>query len=211
MARTHLHEQYEDLHKQAHAARLGMWLFLSSELLLFAGLFALYGAYRVEYAKDFTAAMTHSSLALGTINTFVLVTSSFTMAWAIHVTRAGRPERAPFFLGLTILLGLVFLGIKAVEYGDHLRHGIAPGAHYSFAELPGHGPKLFFTLYYFMTGLHGLHVVGGVCALGWLALRARRGDFLPDRHVALELGGLYWHLVDLVWLFLWPLLYLVRG
>jgi cytochrome c oxidase subunit 3 len=206
---THVAAQYDSLARQHATARLGMWIFLGSETLLFAGLFALYAAYRFAYPAEFHAAASHANLALGTINTYLLLTSSLTMALAIHATRDGRRRRTVALLLATIALGLAFDALKAIEYAEHLAEGLAPGAAYAFAGLPARGVALYVTLYYLLTGLHALHVTGGVVMLGWLTWRARRGEFTPASHIALELGGLYWHLVDLVWIFLWPLLYLI--
>ncbi|MBI4508113.1 MAG: cytochrome c oxidase subunit 3 [Deltaproteobacteria bacterium] len=205
-----LAEQFESLAKQAHAARLAMWLFVCSELLLFAGLFALYGAYRVMYPAGFMAAAKLNNLTLGTINTFILISSSFTVAMGIHSMRVSRPRWTAALLTATIFLGLTFLVIKIIEYGQHVHHGILPGSHYRFTAMDNPGAKTFFTLYYFMTGLHALHVLGGLAALGWMTVLVRKNYFSAEHHVPLELGGLYWHLVDLIWLFLWPLLYLTR-
>ena len=205
-----LHVQYESLAKQHATARLGMWVFLGSESLLFAGLFALYAAYRYLYAVEFHAAAEHANVVLGTINTYVLLTSSLTVALALHAARRGARRRIVGFLLLTIALGVTFDVLKLVEYSEHLRQGIAPGSYYAFDELPARGAVLYVTLYYLLTGLHALHVTGGLVMLTWLAVKAARGRFTPDSHLALELGGLYWHLVDLVWIFLWPLLYLIK-
>jgi cytochrome c oxidase subunit III len=208
-----VHIQYDSLERQHATARLGMWVFLGSESLLFAGLLALYAAYRFMYPAEFHAAAAHANLAIGTVNTYVLLTSSLTMALAIEATRRGRRRRTVALLGATILLGLTFDVLKAVEYAEHLAEGMAPGAYYTSGTsgvLAPHGVVLYVTLYYLLTGLHALHVTGGICVLVWLAVRAQRGAFTPENHIALELGGLYWHLVDLVWLFLWPLLYLIR-
>jgi cytochrome c oxidase subunit 3 len=210
MTASVLHVQYDSLERQHATARLGMWIFLGSEALLFAGLLALYAAYRFAYPAEFDAAAAHANLAIGTVNTYLLITSSLTMALAIHATRRGRRGATVALLAATIAFGLAFDALKAVEYAGHLAEGIAPGAHYAFGGLPAHGVVLYVTLYYLLTGLHALHVTGGVCVLVWLAVRAQRGDFTPQSHIALELGGLYWHLVDLVWIFLWPLLYLIR-
>lgn len=205
-----LEVQYDTLPRQHATARLGMWVFLASESLLFAALFALYAAYRFIYPAEFHAAAAHANVLLGTINTYVLLTSSLTVALAIHETKHGRRRRALILLAVTIALGVLFEILKGVEYGLHLREGIAPGGYYAFGELPAHGAVLYFTLYYLMTGLHALHVLGGLCALAWLWLRLYRGRITAASYLPLELGGLYWHLVDLVWIFLWPLLYLVK-
>ena len=210
VAAPSVHVQYDSLARQHATARLGMWIFLGSESLLFAGLFALYAAYRFAYPIEFHAASAHANLAIGTINTYILLTSSLTVALAIHATRRGRRRQTVALLGATIALGLAFDVLKAVEYAGHLSEGLAPGAYYAFGGLPAHGVVLYVTLYYLLTGMHALHVTGGLCVLVWLAFRAQRGDFTPHAHIALELGGLYWHLVDLVWIFLWPLLYLIR-
>jgi cytochrome c oxidase subunit 3 len=194
---------------RAHALRLTMWVFLASETLLFAGLFALYASYRTAYAADFAAAAAHNEELIGSLNTFVLISSSFCVAFALHLVRLGRRAGALVALGGTILLGLAFLGLKSLEYADHIAEGIVPGAAYAFAALPSHGARLFYTLYYVMTGLHALHVVAGLAIMAWLAVRVRGGGIDRERHVPLELGALYWHLVDIVWIFLWPLLYLV--
>jgi cytochrome c oxidase subunit 3 len=201
-------EQFEDLEKQAYAARLGMWVFLGSEILLFLGLFTLYGGYRALYPRDFAAAAAHNDVAIGTINTVVLITSSLAVAMSVGAVRAGRPRSASRLLALGIGCGLVFLSLKGVEYAAHFAHGIFPGAGYRFAELPGPGARMFFTTYYSMTFLHALHVVAGMVILAWLAVGARRGRYTPSDHVHVEAGALYWHLVDVIWIFLWPLLYL---
>jgi cytochrome c oxidase subunit 3 len=204
-----LEVQYDTLARQHATARLGMWIFLASESLLFAALFALYAAYRFVYPAEFHAAAAHANVLLGTINTYLLLTSSLTVALAIHATKLGNRGRALILLATTIGFGVAFEVLKGVEYAGHLADGIAPGGYYTFAGLPAHGAVLYFTLYYLMTGLHALHVLGGLCALAWLWVRLYRGRITPTSYLSLELGGLYWHLVDLVWIFLWPLIYLV--
>lgn len=192
------------------ALHLGMWLFLGSETLLFAGLFGLYTAYRALYTADFAAAVDHNNDLIGTINTLILITSSFFVAWAIHAMRHGRRRTTMLSLLAAMVLGLCFLGLKLVEYTHHFHEGIYPGMYYASIDLPSSGARLFFTLYYAMTGLHALHVIAGLVILGWLVVRVSRRRTVPEHHAELELGGLYWHLVDLVWIFLWPLLYLLR-
>ena len=204
-----LEVQYDTLARQHATARLGMWIFLASESLLFAALFALYAAYRFVYPAEFHAAAAHANVLLGTINTYLLLTSSLTVALAIHATKLGQRRRALLLLAITIGFGVAFEVLKGVEYAGHLADGIAPGGYYSFSGLPAHGAVLYFTLYYLMTGLHALHVLGGLCALAWLWVRLYRGRIGAANYLSLELGGLYWHLVDLVWIFLWPLIYLV--
>jgi len=192
------------------ALTLAIWVFLGSETMLFAGLFALYTGYRALYGADFAHAAAFNEEWIGSLNTFVLISSSFFAAWALHAVRAGRRVMALASLCAVIALGLCFLGLKSLEYYDHLSRGIAPGQFYTFTRLPQHGARLFFTLYYFMTGLHALHVIVGLSIMAWLLHRVHRKRTTRERHVELELGALYWHLVDIVWIFLWPLLYLIR-
>lgn len=197
--------QFEDLGKQAHAVRFGIWVFLASELLLFAGLFALYTAYRTEYPAGFAAGVAHAERAIGTINTSLLIVSSYTAASALRAIRRDRRRVTVAWLLATLVLGAVFLALKGLEYSHHAADGALPGVYYAFRELPTHGGQLFFTLYYFMTGLHALHVIAGLALVAWaLGLACRRRG-----HLALELVGLYWHFVDAVWVFLWPLFYLL--
>lgn len=200
--------QFESLAKQEHAARFGMWIFLGSELLLFAGLFAIYVAYRTQYPRAFAQGVHHNALELGTLNTVVLIVSSFTIAWAIHSLRRSRRRVALRMIALTIVLGSMFLVFKGVEYAAHFREGIYPGRYYAFDGLPEYGGQLFFTLYYFMTGLHALHMLGGLAVMAWLWVRVRQKKTTATAHTELELGALYWHLVDSIWIFLWPLFYL---
>jgi len=210
MRAPHLYEQFEDLDKQAHAARLGMWAFLGSELLLFAGLLTLYACYRVMYPIDFAAAIEHNSVAIGTANTLVLITSSLTVALSLHAVRLGHQRAAGGLLVFSVACGLLFLSLKGLEYRQHFHEGIYPGASYHLEELPGSGARAFFTLYFLLTGLHALHVIAGMIILAWLAAGAFRHSYSPERFIHVELGGLYWHLVDVVWIFLWPMLYLMH-
>lgn len=202
-------EIYASPQARGHALHLGMWLFLGSETLLFAGLFALYSAYRTWFPAEFTAGIQHNNAVIGTLNTAVLIISSFFVAWSIHAIRGDRRRTAMLALGGAIVLGATFLVLKATEYGQHFAEGLAPGKAYSSTELPQPGVHMFFNLYYAMTALHALHVIAGMAILSWLTFRIWRRRTNPERHVELELGGLYWHLVDVVWIFLWPLLYLM--
>lgn len=201
--------QFEDLARQAQAVRFGIWVFLASELLLFAGLFALYTAYRTEYPAGFIAGIRHSELALGTVNTSLLVISSYTAASALRAIRRDARRAALGWLAATLALGTVFLALKGLEYSHHAAEGALPGAYYAFRELPGHGGQLFFTLYYFMTGLHVLHLAAAILVLAWLASRVSRGKTTAAYHADLEAGVLYWHLVDCIWIFLYPMFYLM--
>ncbi len=203
--------QFEDRAQQRHAAELGMWAFMASEVLFFSGLFGLYAAYRVHFASAFTEAARHTDMALGTSNTFILLTSSLLVALAVHAVRAGAPvRRARQAIAGAIALGLLFLALKILEYAHHIRDGLAPGWYYSSAELPDRGARIFFTLYYAMTGIHAIHVTIGLVLLGWVGwLLGRRLD--ASYYTPLELCGIYWHFVDIVWVFLWPMFYLFRG
>ena len=205
-----LREQYQDLAQQAHAAQLGMWCVLVSEILLFSALFALYASYRLEFPDGFRAAARHTALGLGTAMTVLLIASSLLVALGVDAMRrdAGRACRAWFAGGAAI--GIAFLVMKAAEYRAHLRVGLAPAGHYTSAELPGRGPQIFFSLYYVATGLHAIHVAVGVGVLAVLAWRAGRGRYDARHFTPIELGGMYWHLVDAIWIFLWPLFYLLR-
>ncbi len=210
MSRPRLGEQFESLEKQDHAARLAMWVFLASEILLFAALFGLYTCYRAMYPDDFALAAGHNNVAIGTLNTFILITSSATVALSLFTVRGGLMRLTSGLLIFSIACGVVFLILKGIEYREHFHEGFYPGVGYRNTELPGDGAKLFFTLYYLITGLHAFHVIVGLVVLGWLVVGSLRGDFGPDNHVRFELGTLYWHLVDIIWIFVWPLLYLLH-
>lgn len=205
-----LAEHFEGFEQQDYAGRLGMWIFVCSEALLFAGLFALYVAYRQMYGEDFVAAVSHNDITLGTINTFILASSSFAVAFAVHAARSGKARQVIPLIGLGVALGVVFLVVKGIEYRHHFSEGIYPGTHYAYDGLQTYGAQIFFTLYYLLTGLHLIHLVAGLFVLLWLARRHRARAYTPEHHLSLELGSLYWHLVDLMWIFLWPLLYLMR-
>ncbi|HRI67146.1 MAG TPA: cytochrome c oxidase subunit 3 [Polyangium sp.] len=205
-----LAEQFENLEKQNHAARLAMWVFLGSETLLFAGLFALYATYRGMYPVEFRQALLLNDTVLGTANTFVLITSSFTVAMAVHYVRENRSILAALLLGLSTAFGATFLVLKAVEYGEHIRHHALPAGMYTMAESPPAGVVMGQTLYWFMTALHALHVIVGMGLLSIAAIGCARRHYGRDRYIIVENAGLYWHLVDIIWIFLWPLFYLAK-
>jgi cytochrome c oxidase subunit 3 len=204
-----LDEQFEDLEQQAHAARLGLWVFLASEVLLFGALFALFLSYRAHFPAEFRQAVADNTKVLGSINTAVLLVSSTLVACSVHALRSGARRLSVILIGATISLGLVFLVIKFTEYAKHFSDGIYPGGsgHY-FAEHGLRGFSSFWTLFFGMTGLHAIHVTIGMIVLGTMLARIRRGTVTPRTAYRLELGATYWHLVDLVWIFLWPLYYL---
>jgi cytochrome c oxidase subunit 3 len=178
-------------------AKLGIWTFLATEVLLFGGLFTCYIVFRLKYPELFYTEHLKLNRPLGLVNTVVLITSSLTMALGIAAMKQGLRRRATACISLTILLACGFLGVKYVEWSEDFSHGLYPGT------------NLFFSLYFMMTGLHGIHVVAGICALCWVLVLARRGRFSPEYSTPVEITGLYWHFVDLVWIYLFPLLYLV--
>jgi cytochrome c oxidase subunit 3 len=208
-AAAHRQAHFSTAAQQSHAARLGMWLFLATEILLFAGLFVAYGYYRSLFAVEFAQASRELDRVLGTIDTLVLIVSSFSMAMSVHFIRTGRPRTAALCLLATVALGLTFLGLHAHEYAHDLAAGHGPGRFYRSTSLPVVGASMFYCVYYLMTGLHSLHVAAGCTALGWLAWRTFRQEFSAAYLTPVELGGMYWHLVDSIWIFLYPLLYLL--
>jgi cytochrome c oxidase subunit 3 len=204
-----LAHHFEDLDKQAHAARLGMWLFLATEVLLFTALFAAYGVYRYLFSETFAQASRHIETWIGLVNTLVLVTSSFTVAMGLHRAGKGDGRGTALLFGVSVLLALTFLGFKALEYTHHFQEGQLPGRFYTYAEVQGPGASLFFALYFLITGLHGIHVIIGMTVLIVIGTKAARGRYTAEYHVPVELAGLYWHLVDLIWIFVFPLIYLI--
>ncbi len=204
-----LAHHFESLEKQAHAARLGMWVFLATEVLLFTALFAAYSVYRFLFGDTFSQASRHIETWIGAVNTLVLVTSSFTVALGFHRSTRGDGRGTARFFGLSVLLALVFLGFKAIEYSHHFEEGQLPGRFYTYSAVQGPGASLFFSLYFLITGLHAIHVLIGMTVLAVIGVRAGRGAFTAEYHVPVELAGLYWHLVDVIWIFVFPLIYLI--
>lgn len=205
-----LQHHFEDMAKQRHAAKLGMWIFLSSELLFFNALFAIYAFYRVRYPEMFQEGISHNVKWLGTINTALLVLGSIAIASASNFLRLGRRGIAVVLTIVTCLCGLAYIIIKSTEYGMHFDEGIYPGGAGSFfVDHPEHGLKVFFTSYYLLTGLHMIHVGIGVAVLAWMAWWVHRDRIGPAGAYRLALAGLYWHFVDTIWLYLWPMFYLM--
>lgn len=196
----------EHVHRDDFGSKLGMWLFLVTEMVLFGGLFIAYSAMRHRYPGEFHHAGAELNATLGIINTIVLLTSSLTVVLSIVATQRGEMKRAMAFLGTTLGLGAVFLIIKAIEWSAKFHHGLYPNSPH-LATLPP-GEQVFYGLYFSMTGLHGLHVIAGMGVLGWVLWMMSRNQVRPDRYIHLENGGLYWHLVDVIWIFLLPLFYL---
>ena len=205
----HLAHHFDTIEKQDHAVRLGMWLFLATEVLLFAGLFLGYSVYRHFYHEAFHEASRTLDLWAGALNTIVLITSSLTVALAYWAIKQNKQKLCAGLLAFTILCALVFLAIKGYEYNHKFEEGALPGQFYRFHEVTAPGANLYYTIYFLTTGLHAFHVIVGMSVLIWILIRVLKGHFGPDYYVPVELGGLYWHLVDLVWIFLFPLLYLI--
>jgi cytochrome c oxidase subunit 3 len=198
------------MEQQRESGTLGMWAFLLTEILFFGGLFLAYSLFRFNYFDTFGAASSHLDVTLGAINTGVLICSSLTMALAVYNAQVGNRRLLTLFLLLTIVLGAAFLGIKAVEYTDKFHHHLIPGVNFHW-DGPDAGPAAaYFFLYFAMTGVHALHMIIGIGILLVLAYRANKGDYSPEWHSHIELFGLYWHFVDIVWIFLFPLLYLIN-
>jgi cytochrome c oxidase subunit III len=204
-----LAEQFDDLGQQHEAASLGMWVFLVTEILFFGALFVGYTVYHTLYAEAFREASHHLDILLGGINTAVLITSSLTMALAVHSAQEGQSRALIRFLLVTMALAVVFLGIKGTEYSHKYHQHLVPGLRFAYEGPHAGQVQLFLALYFVMTALHALHVTVGIGLLGVLALLTWRGHFSPDYYAPIETGGLYWHFVDMVWIFLFPLLYLI--
>jgi cytochrome c oxidase subunit 3 len=209
MRASPLAHHFESLDKQAHAGRLAMWIFLATEVLLFTALFAAYSLYRFLYPEGFEQASRAIETWIGFVNTLVLVTSSFTVATGYNYAQKGDGRRTALFFGLSVLLALVFLGFKAVEYTHHFQEGQLPGKFYTFEGVKAPGASLFFALYFLITGLHAFHVIVGMTVLIVVGALAYRGRYSAAYNVPVENAALYWHLVDLIWIFVFPLIYLV--
>ncbi len=200
--------QFDDAEQQRNASTLGIWVFLVTEIMMFGGLFTAYVLYRSSYPEAFAAASHHLNATLGAANTIVLLSSSLSMALAVRASQVGSRWGTVAGLVVTIVLGCIFLGVKGYEYASKFEENLVPGP---FFDLPGAEPQseLFFSLYFAMTGLHAVHMVIGVGVLATLVVMALRRRFDADYHNPVEIGGLYWHFVDIVWIYLFPLLYLL--
>lgn len=206
-----LEHQFETLDQQRESASLGMWLFLVQEVMFFGGLFLGYTIYRGLYPEAWALGSQQLDITLGAINTVVLIASSLTMALAVRAAQQGKKTGILVHLGLTTVFGLTFLVIKAFEYSHKFHDGLVPGAHFSpnpALQAPAQ-MELFFSFYFVMTGTHALHMIIGAGIIAAVARLAWKNKFTPVRHAAVENLGLYWHFVDIVWIFLFPLLYLL--
>jgi cytochrome c oxidase subunit 3 len=211
-----LAHQFADPEQQREAGTLGMWVFLVTEIMFFGGIFAGYTIYRALYLPAFEFGSRLLDIRLGATNTAVLIGSSLTMAMAVHAAQTGKRKALIFFLLLTMALGATFLGIKYLEYAHKWENFLVPGIHYapklalpSGVTLPN--LELFLCFYFFLTALHALHMIIGLGVMTVLTVMAWRGRFNAEYHSPVEISGLYWHFVDIVWIFLFPLLYLIGG
>ena len=194
-------------HRDYIGAKMGMWLFLFTEMLLFGGMFILYAIYRFKYPVDFHTAAKELDTTLGAVNTLILLTSSLTMALSIVALHKGNKRLSLVLQAVTMLLGAAFLGNKYMEWGAKIHHGIYPNSAYLLSL--GKGQILFYGLYFVMTGLHGLHVLIGIGVFSFIFYFTVSGAVASDNSVKLENAGLYWHLVDIIWVYLFPLFYLI--
>jgi cytochrome c oxidase subunit III len=214
-----LRHHFADAEQQRDASSLGIWLFLATEVMFFGGMFCAYLVYRHNYYGDFAAASKTLDIWLGTINTAVLICSSLTVALSVRAAQMGKQKLLVWLLILTMIFGAAFLGIKGVEWYSKFEEHHVPGPTFHFeGTAAGHSQpvpvnpqhaQIFFSLYFAMTGLHALHMIIGVGIFMYLTVLAAKGRFTPKYHTPLEVGGLYWHFVDIVWIYLFPLLYLI--
>jgi cytochrome c oxidase subunit 3 len=227
-----LQHHFETMAQQKEASTLGMWVFLLTEVLFFGGLFFAYLLYRIWYFDAFAEASRTLDITLGLVNTIVLIGSSLTMALAVRAAQTGERAATVRWLVLTMILGAVFLGVKVVEYADKFEHHHVPGPNFVWASEHEAAPaaegaaadhaapaddaalqgltQIYFSLYFTMTGLHALHMIVGIGIMLVITWMAAKGTFSPAYYTPVEMAGLYWHFVDLVWIFLFPLLYLVE-
>jgi cytochrome c oxidase subunit 3 len=207
-----LREQFDTAAQQKDASTLGMWIFLITEVMFFGGMFLTYMVYRHKFPEVFGVASTSLNVYIGAANTVVLLCSSLTMVLAVRAAQLGRKQGIIFFLILTLILGGVFLGVKAYEWNEKFVEHHIPGPTFHLEGVPqemqGHA-QLFFSLYFAMTGLHALHMVIGVGLLSFLIWKARQGTYSAGYMTPVDVSGLYWHFVDIIWIYLFPLLYLI--
>lgn len=213
-----LQHHFADMEQQQEASTLGMWLFLGTEVMFFGGMFCAYLIYRYWYFNEFAAGSRSLNLPLGTVNTVVLICSSLTVALGVRAAQMGKRKLLVVLMLLTLVFGLTFLGIKGVEWYEKFQEHHIPGASFSADDIVKEYPQIpidqrheqiFFSLYFAMTGLHALHMIIGVGIFCWITYAAWRGRFTPQYHTPVEVAGLYWHFVDIVWIYLFPLLYLI--
>ncbi len=211
MAQAHnlVAHQFDDLEQQHDAAQLGMWAFLATEILFFGGMFLGYAVYRHYYPDAFAHASNHMDIVLGTVNTAILIASSLTVVLAIHAAQHERRRALIGLLGLTIGLGVIFLGIKFTEYFHKYQEHLVPGLNFAYPDDAARHAAIFFSFYFAMTGMHALHMIIGIVIFAFLIRGAGRGHYTRLYYTPVEIAGLYWHFVDIIWIFLFPLFYLL--
>jgi cytochrome c oxidase subunit III len=205
----HVQHHFVDSDQQFESAKMGMWIFLVTEILFFGGLFLAYIVFRSWYPELYLMASDHLDTFWGAVNTVVLIGSSLTVAMAIRSAQLNQQKGLIINLAITIALACIFMVIKYFEYTEKFEVGIFPGAYYTYEGIPHDKANIFFSIYYMMTGLHGIHVLIGIGLMIWLIIRANKGHFHSEYYTPVEITGLYWHLVDIIWIFLFPLLYLI--
>jgi cytochrome c oxidase subunit III len=209
----HHQHHFATMEQQFDTSKLGMWLFLVTEVLTFGGLFAGFGILQGKYPNEFIEAHEHLQRLAGAANTVVLLVSSFTMVMAVMAARTNQPAKTARYLWMTVGCAGIFMCVKAYEYTHKFEEGLLPAMWYRHQGdlIQGsHGYASFFSFYFMMTGLHGLHVLIGMIFLSWLAIRAKRGEFSDKYYTPVDLVGLFWHLVDMIWIYLFPLYYLIK-
>lgn len=206
----HFGHHYRSAMHEFVAAKEGIWVFMVTEILMFGGLFVAYFIYHALKPQVFMEGASYLDWKMGAINTFILILSSWTMALSIHQIQKGENQKASRSLIITLLCGAAFMVIKYFEYTHKIHLGLLPGKFFSFEGAVNPELPLYFGFYYVMTGLHGIHVLTGMCLITWVLIRNNRGDFNSHYYTAVEGVGIFWHIVDLVWIFLFPLLYLVE-
>lgn len=208
---AHVAHHFRDAEHQFDSAKQGIWLFMVTEILMFGGLFVGYAIFHSIYPAMFSEGASHLDWRMGFVNTIVLIASSYTMAMSIHHLQKNEKSQAVMKLWITVACGAVFMVIKAFEYTSKFKHGLFPGHLLDVAHAGAQHANLgmYYGFYFCMTGLHGLHVMIGMGLIIWLAIRAKRGDFGAEYFTPVEGVGIFWHIVDLIWIFLFPLLYLV--
>jgi cytochrome c oxidase subunit 3 len=213
-----LQHHFADMEQQRNASQLGMWLFLGTEIMFFGGMFLAYLVYRLNYYNEFAAGSRSLDIWLGTINTIVLICSSLTVAMGVRAAQLGKRKSLVVLLLLTLVFGVAFLGIKGVEWYQKYEEHHIPGNSFDVSDIihaypqlhidPAHS-QIYFSLYFAMTGLHALHMIIGLGIFIFLTYYAWKGRYTPEYYTPIEIGGLYWHFVDIVWIYLFPLLYLI--
>lgn len=209
-ASDHVAHHFDTAEQQFESSKLGLWLFLVTEVLLFGGLFVAYIMFRALYPEMYIEAHHHLNKVMGAVNTVVLICSSLSMAMAVYFVQNNENKKAIRLLVFTLLCGAAFMVVKYFEYQAKFEHHLFPAdPNFSMTDMSHGNPKIFFSLYFLMTGLHGIHVLVGMSLIAWMVVRIRRQEFSSAYYTPVELTGLYWHLVDLIWIYLFPLLYLI--